>query len=262
MKLTEDKYEKVIIALDSIRCDNRENKTIEGLRQIDDVIMEYIERKGYCKYILGERNVFIRTLTDKGYEVLGCGSYKKYLKQKRNEKIRLKTPIFISAFALVMSISSFLFGVFQYRNTSRTTQEHNKLSVRPILNIERNISDSYTKVGLTLKNKGIGPALIVSQELYYDGKQINNWSDLTPLLEREGLVFWQNFTPQWFNVDFFTLSANEELDLYNIDIKNLKDLSKAISAFDKISILYTYTDMYKDTFNFDFQKELISNIPK
>jgi hypothetical protein len=155
MNLAKDRHEKIIIALDSIRCDNRENKTTLDLRQMDDDIMEYIERKGYCKYVLGEGNVFIRTLTDKGYEVLGSGTYKDYLKEQKKEKVRLLTPILTSILALIISISSLLFGIFQYKKTSgfnknqlNNTITHNKLSAKPILNIEKNISETYDKVVL------------------------------------------------------------------------------------------------------------------
>ena len=66
--------------MDGIRCDNRENKSPDKLRQIEDDIMQFIERKGFCKYILGESNLFIRVLTKEGNEVLACGSYASYVR--------------------------------------------------------------------------------------------------------------------------------------------------------------------------------------
>jgi len=34
MEISKDKYEKIIVELDSIRCDNREGKTTQSLRQM------------------------------------------------------------------------------------------------------------------------------------------------------------------------------------------------------------------------------------
>ena len=212
MNLAKDRQEKIIIALDSIRCDNREGKTISELRQMDDDIMEFIERKGYCKYVLGEGNVFIRTLTDKGYEVLGSGTYKTFLTTQKKEKFRLLMPIRISIFAFIVSLSSLGFGIYQFKKTSElnktqleNTITHNKLSVRPFLNIETNISATYPKISITLQNKGIGPALIIDQKITYNGIPVNNWSSLTEIIEKDKLIFWKKYVPEWYDLNHLIL---------------------------------------------------------
>ena len=103
MKISKDKYDKVIIALDSIRCDNREGKTTQNLRQMDDDVMQHIERKGYCNYILGEGNIFVRTLTTKGYDVLASETYKKYLWKQTKDNLKNWIPIWVSILMIILT---------------------------------------------------------------------------------------------------------------------------------------------------------------
>lgn len=107
MKISKDKYDEIIIALDGIRCDNRENKQYSenenDLRPITQDVMQYIERKGYCKYIYGANCRFVRTLTEKGYSVLSAGNYGKYLWKETLKSWAIWLPIIISALALYVA---------------------------------------------------------------------------------------------------------------------------------------------------------------
>lgn len=108
MKISKDKYDEIIIALDGIRCDNRENKQYSenenDLRPITQDVMQYIERKGYCKYIYGANCRFVRTLTEKGYSVLSAGNYGKYLWKETLKSWAIWLPIFISILAVGISL--------------------------------------------------------------------------------------------------------------------------------------------------------------
>lgn len=104
MKIHRSKYKQLIIALDGIKCDNEENRqdldSNNPPRVVEDDVRMYIERKGYCKYIYGANCKFVRTLTEKGYEVLGTGSYRKYLWQQTLKAWAIWLPIVISVIAL------------------------------------------------------------------------------------------------------------------------------------------------------------------
>jgi len=108
MKIDSSKYEEVVKAIDGIRCDNRENKQYSEdetkLREISQDVMQYIERKGYCKYIYGANCRFVRTLTEKGYEVLQYMDYAEYRRQKAIENRKSWMPILFSGIAIIVSI--------------------------------------------------------------------------------------------------------------------------------------------------------------
>jgi hypothetical protein len=108
MKILKDRFYEIINALDGIRCDNRENKQYydneNDLRQIPQDIMEYIERKGYCKYIYGANGRFVRTLTEKGYDVLQYMNYSKYKRRKSIANWKTWLSIGISIVALIASV--------------------------------------------------------------------------------------------------------------------------------------------------------------
>ena len=107
MKIPKERYHEIINALDGIRCDNRENKQYtedeNQLRSMPDDIMQYVERKGYCKYIYGANCKFVRTLTEKGYEVLKEMDYAKYRENKAIENKKSWIPIYASLAALLIS---------------------------------------------------------------------------------------------------------------------------------------------------------------
>ncbi|MBL0358320.1 MAG: hypothetical protein IPP72_16270 [Chitinophagaceae bacterium] len=128
------------------------------------------------------------------------------------------------------------------------------MSVRPFLNIEKNISETYPKISITLQNKGIGPALIIDQKITYNGISVNNWSSLTELIEKDKLIFWKKYVPEWYDLNHLTVSSKDEYDVYTIANSNLRNLNNAIEAFNKITIDYTYTDIYQDTFKYSYPK--------
>ena len=85
--------------------------------------MEYIERKGYCKYILGEGNKFIRTLTEKGYEPLSFLDYGKYRRHKRITDIKSWLPIVISVIAIMLAIANFIYTISSNANQNREIEK-------------------------------------------------------------------------------------------------------------------------------------------
>ena len=109
MSIPISRYDEIVIALDGIRCDNRENKQYAEnetlLRNMHDDIMQYIERKGYCKYIYGANGKFVRTLTKSGYEILSREDYGKYRRDKAINNVKSWLPVLFSGLALLISVT-------------------------------------------------------------------------------------------------------------------------------------------------------------
>ena len=70
--------------------------------------------------------------------------------------------------ALVVAVCALVVTVWQ----GVVTRKHNRLSVTPVLTLYRREIDGV----ITVKNNGIGPALIISQEVYFRGEPLEEES--------------------------------------------------------------------------------------
>jgi hypothetical protein len=71
--------------------------------------------------------------------------------------------LFIALLALIVSFDQM-----------RETRRHNRLSVKPALESTETLSIAYENfVGLTISNKGVGPATLEPFQIYLDGNLVN-----------------------------------------------------------------------------------------
>ncbi|PAZ14073.1 hypothetical protein CLM62_21755 [Streptomyces sp. SA15] len=89
----------------------------------------------------------------------------------------------VAACAVVIAVASFTVSVYEVR----ATRQHNRHSVRPILQLQRRMSKGQ-KAGIRLINAGLGPAVILSTSLTVDGEVIGVWNKAGADRAREGLV--------------------------------------------------------------------------
>jgi hypothetical protein len=74
--------------------------------------------------------------------------------------------------AIIIALASLVVTVME----ARTTREHNRQSVRPVLRIVRVKMHDDTRTGLKIENLGLGPAVILSTAIELDGKPIGAWN--------------------------------------------------------------------------------------
>ena len=145
------------------------------------------------------------------------------------KKSRLET---VSHYAVILiALLAFVLSVLQ----TRIQQDHNKLTVRPILNsiIEQN--DSI--MAAYINNKGVGPAIITKVVLSYNGK---NYNDIEKLLKESGLIKMRigGYTLQPGAV----ISANEERLLVKLKGRDTKG----------VKVHLFYESVYKETYEILF----------
>lgn len=80
-----------------------------------------------------------------------------------------------------------LFALFATISQQRTAHKHNKLSVRPLLtwNVARNTSDDGASITYTLRNQGLGPAVVIDRYFLKDGTRFHSQPptlDMVPAL--------------------------------------------------------------------------------
>ena len=147
------------------------------------------------------------------------------------EKNKLET---LSHYAvIVIALLAFILSILQ----TRIQHDHNKLSVRPILNSIIEQGDSLSLA--YINNKGVGPAIIKKVSFTYQGKTYN---DIEKLLRESGLykIRMGGYTLHPNTV----ISANEERLLVKLKGRELKGV--------KVQLFYesVYEEVYDITFTF------------
>ena len=104
----------------------------------------------------------------------------------------------ITQFAVVLiAISAVVVSVWQGRISQKQleiAQEHNRLTVKPYLNITRFTNSDTKTFEVKISNQGYGPAIIKKFELIYDGVSHGNWNSvLDAANENEGIRFLNNY---------------------------------------------------------------------
>ncbi|MEJ8591483.1 hypothetical protein JSO54_09575 [Riemerella anatipestifer] len=151
-----------------------------------------------------------------------------------------KPEILVAILALIVSI----IGVFISIWTIKSTQKHNKLSVKPIIYILP--QDYEDKICVNIQNKGTGP-LIVKKIIFYDNELKKNSKSLVDLMPELEYYYWSNFS----NAENFVLSPGETKILLELT----GDLSDRVFTYNrdlvrkklsKINIQIEYTGIYED----------------
>jgi hypothetical protein len=86
-------------------------------------------------------------------------------------------PIFISVLALAAAIYS-----------AYTTRKHDRLSVKPSMYYFRELSPTEPRIGLSMVNNGLGPAIIEYTRFYVDGKLMNDWNEISAQMYKDGIL--------------------------------------------------------------------------
>jgi hypothetical protein len=168
----------------------------------------------------------------------------------------LKTDEWIALLALLVSIYTIYSSDKQFRTTSQFNAQqqdqailHDKLSVKPLLQFNAEYTKASPWVGLSVINKGIGPAIVIKMDKKYKQSFFKNWGDLTPFLNQRGAKFWKSQTPFWNELkDGQAISPNEEVRLWFMSDNNVSDYVVADSVINDLRIELKYTNIYNDTF--------------
>lgn len=95
----------------------------------------------------------------------------------------MDSEIVVAACAVVIAVASFGVSVYEVR----ATRQHNRHSVRPILQLQRGMSVGQ-KAGIRLINAGLGPAVVVGSTLTVDGEVVGAWNKAGADRARDGLA--------------------------------------------------------------------------
>jgi hypothetical protein len=132
--------------------------------------------------------------------------------------------------------------------TIHSNRKHNRLSVKPLLRIDRIISTG-SDVAISLLNSGVGPAIIKSINIKVDGTILPQTQDIWD-------VALNKVVSQKYNVRIYSpssgnsFSSGESHALYTIPSSELneQDYPILLDAFQKISFEIIYASIYGEVF--------------
>lgn len=73
--------------------------------------------------------------------------------------------------AIVIAVASLAVSIIE----ARAARQHNRYSVKPVLQIIRVKTHEDLRAGLKLRNVGLGPAVIVHTKVTLDGQEVGSW---------------------------------------------------------------------------------------
>ena len=105
-----------------------------------------------------------------------------------NRKWYTEPESFVAIAALVVSLSALGVGVYE----ADLQRRHDRAEVWPHLEVELFVDDSGAK--LLAENTGLGPAVVESIEVSFDGKAQHNWPEILHNLVADSLRSYSNNT--------------------------------------------------------------------
>jgi hypothetical protein len=78
----------------------------------------------------------------------------------------------IALLAFLLSVSSLSINGIEYRKTTDLQLTNLQNSVRPYIVIDKNASSQENPLGISLRNEGLGPAIIDTLSVKFDGREM------------------------------------------------------------------------------------------
>ena len=160
----------------------------------------------------------------------------------------------ISGSAVAISLAALGFSIYQ----GRIARKHNRLSVKPVLDYYLGAVDDGSDFQLTLKNNGLGPALISSFALFTKGYSMKELSEEHNIENLEQLSAYIGF-PHNLNWTFLSKGSiikNGEgimIVSYRFDSYSKENAKTFGQAIRKLDIKIEYTSIYEvEKFPFEF----------
>ena len=152
------------------------------------------------------------------------------------------------AIAILVSVFGLFYSMYFNRKTFRLTEGHNKLSVKPIVNITVNFFKPRT-FSIILKNKGFGPAIISSVNFYYNDLVYDNFQTLYDNnLKQHGTDEFENHHNLVVQNIGSALISGEEDKILELTLDDNTKLDKLRELYEGVTIKVVYNDIYNNEY--------------
>ncbi|MCA9741324.1 MAG: hypothetical protein H6695_08455 [Deferribacteres bacterium] len=154
----------------------------------------------------------------------------------------------------IATVSIALLALFVSIWQGALARKHNRLSVKPFLQVETSIVEPF---GVWVHNKGVGPAIIATAQVYKNGKRIGNSSDSdsADISKRESILAEFGLNKEWINFGFWdakalalgAVSAGESVQILGLTSKlNKENQQKFIQSLQSFGLKIEYKSVYAE----------------
>lgn len=129
------------------------------------------------------------------------------------------------------------------------SREHNRLSVKPYVQVTPYLEGANKRIGLYISNYGLGPAVIEKASLSLDGKSYDLTQDIWQTALKNINIDDLCFKKSWLPIDSI-LSNGEEISLLNLsETQSPSCLIEAINLMSNhnITITLKYKSLYEES---------------
>ena len=147
----------------------------------------------------------------------------------------------------ILTISIALLALFTAVYFNYKSQEHNRFSVKPFLDIMTIRSEKKKYYKILLRNKGIGPAIIDKLQFKYGNTYYNNFKELLDSLNES--IKNKDIIDAYTKLDYYKNLKNSGLsDKESVTLVSIKELQQVNGFHDiikDVSILVTFHGIYE-----------------
>ncbi len=163
---------------------------------------------------------------------------------KNMKKIKLSIDNKISLFVFIVAFCALFVSIWQ----GYITREHNIISVKPNLTFYCELKQNYEYNGISIKNSGIGPAIIKKWNVSIDKNPImGNGAKIWDKINRKENFVDFDIRAFWFDQNHI-ISPEERVNFFYLpaNINKNSSLNKLQSLVNRIEIEIEYSSIYEE----------------
>lgn len=153
-----------------------------------------------------------------------------------------KTELFVSISAVVIALAALSLSVFEGIETRR----HNQIRLQPNLNFERLYYSDNDRIGIYLKNNGLGPAIIKKTYIAFNGEVLDEhlgdagWR----YLDQHYQLVEKGYKSFWYTKDTL-ITVGDSQSLIWIDSNSDKVMQNKFNDFlNQLSLTIVYESVF------------------
>jgi hypothetical protein len=115
------------------------------------------------------------------------------------------------------------------------------------VSFQRDGDASKERVGILLRNDGLGPAQIVETRIYYDNERVGDWEDVTKRNEMN----YAGRTPFWTSFKYGTvIRSGDHIALYATSPNQIRDINQFRRLiWERLFIIVKVCSLYDDCYH-------------
>ncbi len=161
------------------------------------------------------------------------------------EKGEVDAQLITAICTVIIAVAALFVVVWQ----TWATRKHNRLSVKPLLDINQVVRKADSTVRLDLENNGVGPAIIKELEVLIDGRKVEetvlkNWKKIISIIDIScdsvyGVILSSDAT----------IGAGSSVELLNLKVSDTQSYKLVFESLSRLNVIVKYESVYGESFS-------------